>query len=186
MRLIEHWQSLATSALLLPAAFAELPQSATAGDIRIMERYVGEFRSPPHHFDDGKTEYYHLVKYQWFDRTKTIVKFTISMVIPSQNRVLTTAEGFYGYDSVEKRLYVFGAFSHGTSGWGSICEFDHATGTRTVCARSMEPDGSLTHVRDSFEIVDADTWKNTTRIRKDGSGDWELAYEGTYRRVDDD
>jgi hypothetical protein len=50
----------------------------------------------------------------------------------------------------------------------------------------MEPDGSLTHVRDSFEIVDADTWKNTTRIRKDGSGDWELAYEGTYRRVDDD
>ncbi len=150
-----------------------------------MERYIGEFRSPTQLFDDGKTEYHHLLKYQWFDRAKTIVKFTISMAIPSQDRVLTTGEGFYGFDAVEKRLYVFGAFSHGASGWGTICELDHATGARTVCARTSEPDGSVTHVRDSFEIVDADHWKNTTRICKGESGDWEVVYQGSYTRVTD-
>ena len=177
--------TLATVILLVPAASAEEPQAAAAADMRIMERYIGEFRSPTHLFDDGKTKHHHLVKYQWFDRAKTIVKFTISMSIPSQDRVLTTAEGFYGYDSVARQLYVFGAFSHGTSGRGTICAFDHATGARTVCALSMEPDGSLTHVRDSFEIVDGDSWKNSTRIRKGDSADWQLVHEGVYRRVAD-
>lgn len=167
------------------AVAAELSAPVTAQDMKIMERYIGEFRSATQLFDDGKTEYHHLLKYQWFDRAKTVVKFTISMAIPSQERVLTIGEGFYGYDAVDKRMYVFGVFSHGASGWGTICEFDHDTGARTVCVRSSETDGSVTHVRDSFEIVDADHWKNSTRARKGESGDWELVYEGSYTRVAD-
>jgi len=179
----------ATVALLLGMslpAFAgpDEAQAASAGDMRIMEPYIGEFRSVTHVFDDGKTEYHHLVKYQWFDRPKSIVKFTISMAIPAQQRVITTAEGFYGFDSIEDRLYVFGAFNDGTSGSGTICKFDHAKGSRTVCARSMNPDGSVTHVQDSFEVVDSDTWKNETRARQGGAGEWQLVYQGVYTRVD--
>jgi len=177
--------TLAIAALLCATAQAEAPPPATAEDMRIMDRYVGLFRSATQVFDDGRTEYHHLLRYEWFDRGETIVKFTISMAIPSQDRVLTTGEGFYGYDAVEKRIYVFGAFSHGASGWGTLCELDHATGARTVCARTSEPDGSFTHVRDSFEIVDADTWKNTTRARKSEDDDWAVVYEGRYTRVAD-
>lgn len=168
------------SILLPPAAGAE---PASAGDIRIMERYIGEFRSPTYLFDDGKTEHHFSVRYEWFDRPRTLVKFTILMSIPSQDRVITNAEGFYGYDSVRKELYVYGAFSYGASGWGTICEFDLETGARTVCARTMEPDGSLTYVRDSFEVVDDDTWRNTTRIRKGETGEWVKAHEGIYSRT---
>jgi len=159
------------------------PQHATAGDMRIMKPYIGEFRSPTQKFDDGKTEYHHVVKYEWFDRPQTIAKVTISMVIPSQDRVLTSAEEFYGFDSIQNQLYVFGAFNDGTSGLGTICVFNHETGSRTVCVRSMNPDGSLTHVRDSFEVVDESTWKNTTRVRQGENGEWKLVYEGTYTHI---
>ncbi len=158
-------------------------QPATAADMRIMEPYIGEFRSPTAKFDDGETEYHHVLEYAWFDRPKTIVKFTISTVIPSQDRVITTAEGFYSLDRIGKHIDVFGAFSDGTSGTGTICEFNHATGSRTVCASSVNPDGTVTQVRDAFEIIDKDTWKNRTRIRQQGGGDWTLAYEGTYSRI---
>jgi hypothetical protein len=165
------------------AAIAEAErQAASARDIRIMEPYIGEFRSPPQLFDDGKTEHHFLVKYQWFDSAETIVKVTISMVIPLQNRVIATAEGFYGFDSIDNRLFVFGAFTDGSRGFGSICEFRHATGARTVCVRSMNPDGSVTHVRDAFEVIDCNTWKNTTRIRTGEEGEWTLVHEGTYTR----
>jgi len=159
------------------------PMRATAADMRVMEPYLGEFRSATQLFDDGKTEHHFLVKYEWFDRGQSIVKFTISMVIPSQDRVLRNAEGFYGFDSIRRQLYVFGAFSHGASGWGTICEFDLDTGARTICAQTMNPDGTVTHVRDAFEMVDASSWKNTTRIRHQEEGDWQLAHEGIYTRI---
>jgi len=161
------------------------PQQATVADMRIMEPYIGEFRSPTRLFDDGKTEFYHLVRYQWFDQPKTIVKFTIAMAIPSQGRVITTAEGFYGFDSIKRQLYVFGAFTRGTSGRGTICEFNLATAARTVCARSMSADGTITDVRDAFEVNDGNSWRNATRIRTGEADDWKLVHESTYTRVND-
>ncbi|MGH8198330.1 MAG: hypothetical protein ACRETI_09165 [Steroidobacteraceae bacterium] len=182
-----RYQSCALALLLGVAgmSMAESPdsQTATAGDMRILEPYIGEFRSPTQKFDDGNTEYHHVVKYEWFDRPQTIAKVTISMVIPSQDRVISSAEGFYGFDSIQDQLYVFGAFNDGTSGLGTICVFNHETGSRTVCVRSMNPDGSVTHVRDSFEVVDENTWKNTTRLRQGENGEWKLVYEGIYTRI---
>lgn len=184
--------ALAATAALGPSTEGEqavttrydaVPQRAAADDMRIMAPYIGEFRSATHTFDDGKTEHYFVVKYEWFDRARTIVRFTISMVIPSQGRTLVNSEGFYGFDPFLERLYVFGAFTHGTSGWGSICEFNHDTGARTVCAKSKSADGVATHVRDAFEVVDDNTWKNKTRVREGERGEWQLVYEGTYTRV---
>lgn len=166
-----------------PTPYDAASQRATADDMRIMAPYIGEFRSATHTFDDGKTEHYFIVKYEWFDRPRTIVRFTISMVIPSQGRTLVNSEGFYGFDPFHQQLYVFGAFTHGMSGWGSICEFSHETGARIVCAKSKGADGVVTYVRDAFEVIDDNTWKNKTRIREGEGGEWKLAHEGTYTRV---
>lgn len=183
MRYRSCWLSLLLVGPVPSIAESQDTQPATAADMRIMESYIGEFRSPTHKFDDGNTEYHHIVKYEWFDRPKTIVKVTISMAIPSQDRVIRSAEAFYGFDSIQDQLFVFGAFNDGTSGSGTICKFNHETGSRTICARSMNPDGSITHVQDSFEVVDKNTWRNSTQVKEGDDGEWKLAYEGTYTRV---
>lgn len=167
----------------VPESKDAAPQRATADDMRIMAPYIGEFRSSTHTFDDGKTEHHFIIRYEWFDGPRTIVKFTVSMVIPSQDRVIVNAEGFYGFDPFHDQLYVFGAFSHGMSGWGSVCEFNHQTGARTVCARSKGADGVVSYVRDAFERVDENTWKNRTSVREGEDGEWKLVYEDTYARV---
>jgi hypothetical protein len=158
------------------------PQHATADDLRLFDRYIGSFRSQVNKFDDGTTEYFNKIVYTWFDHDKTIVKFTVATVIPSLDRVIVTAEGFYGYDPFDKRLYVFGAFTNGTTGWGSIGEFDRDTGVRVVWAQSVNADGVVTHVRDAFEPIDTDSWRNRTSIRLGDETDWNLVYEETFTR----
>lgn len=158
------------------------PQQATVDDVRLFDRYIGKFRSQWSKFDDGTTEYFNTVAYEWFDHEKTIVKFTVATVIPSMDRVIVTAEGFYGYDPFNKRLYVFGAFTNGTTGWGSIGEFNRDTGTRAVWAQSMDANGIVTYVRDEFQPIDADSWKNKTSIRQGDEGDWDVVYEETFTR----
>ena len=78
-----------------------------------------------HLFDDGKTEHFFTVSYQWFDQKKSIVKYAVATVIPSQNRTIVNSEGFYGFDPFNDRLYVLGAFRNGMSGFGSVGVFDH-------------------------------------------------------------
>lgn len=166
-----------------PAGESFEPQRATPEDMKIMAPYIGTFRSPTQLFDDGKTEHYFTVSYEWFDRARTIVKFTVSMVIPSQDRTLVNSEGFYGFDPFEDRLYVFGAFTRGMTGWGAMCRFDHDTGARAVCARSKTPDGNVVSVRDTFEPVNADSWRNRTWVREGEEGEWKPVHEGIYTRI---
>jgi hypothetical protein len=161
----------------------ETPQSASAEDMKIFERYIGTFRSESKVFDDGETEYYFTIAYNWYDQPKSIVKFTVSMNIPSKDRVMALSEGFYGYDPFNKQLYTFGVFSQGMTGWGSLGVFDHETGARSTWAKSMGPDGVVTHVRDSFEVIDEDHWTNKTSIRQGDAADWTVISEDSYSRV---
>ncbi len=175
-------QAIRSMAALALAVVATAAAGAEPADIRILAPYIGKFRSAAQRFDDGKTEYYYTIEYRWFDRPQTIVQFTVATVIPSQDRVIVNAEGFYGFDPFHDQLYVFAAFAHGVSGWGSICEANPETGARTVCARSMS-DGVVTEVRDGFEMLDADRWRNRTLVRTDGQAEWTLAHEAVYTRV---
>jgi len=170
-----------------PAMVAnEVPQIAKPDDMKIFEPYIGTFRSGSKLFDDSEIEYYFTVTYQWFDKGKTIVKYTVAMEIPEQGRTLVNSEGFYGYDPFNQNLYVFGAFTRGMTGWGAVGKFDHESGNRETWAKSMGPDNVVTHVRDTFQYIDADHWLNRTFIRQDEAGEWKIVVEDDYTRVKTD
>jgi len=172
-------------ALMMNSANAAevIPQPASPADMKIFEPYIGTFRSENKRFDDSEIEYHFTVSYHWFDQAKTIVKYVVAMEIPVQNRTIINSEGFYGYDPFNENLYVFGAFKRGMTGWGTVGKFDHETGARETWARSMDPDGVVTHVRDTFQRIDADHWANRTFIRSGDDTEWNLVVEDDYSRV---
>jgi len=159
------------------------PQAATPEDMRIFEPYIGSFRSESKPFDNSEVEYHFTISYQWFDKPKSIVKYVVAMEIPAQERTLVLSEGFYGYDPFNQQLYVFGAFTRGQSGWGTVGLFDHANGRRETWARSMTPDGKVVHVRDTFERLDDNHWNNKTYVRQGEEPDWKVVSEDHYTRV---
>jgi hypothetical protein len=159
------------------------PQRASAADMRsVFEPIIGEFRSPDQLFDDGKTGYYFRVSYQWFDAGRTIVRFTVTTVIPSQSRLVTNAEGFYWLDPLQGRIAVFGAFANGMTGTGAISRFDTASGRHEVRATSIDGSGAVTHVRDAFEILGPDAWRNVTRVQAGDDPEWRVVHDETYSR----
>ena len=128
-------------------------------------------------------DFHYIVEYSWFDTAHTIVKFTVSTLYVGDERASVNADGFYGYDPFNQRLYTFGAFASGMTGFGAVGSFDRGTGKRITWARSQGPDGVTTYVRDSFESVDADTWTDVTSIwRSDGDG-WRVVYRDTFTRI---
>lgn len=159
-------------------------RSAGAQDMGIMAPYIGTFRGSTKVFDDGETEYYFAVRYEWWSPEQTIVKFTVSMVIPSQERSLVRSEGYYGFDPFEGRLLVFGVFTGGMMGRGFVGSFDHNAGTHEVWARSMDAEGVVTWVRDGFELIDEDHWRNRTLMRRGDQTHWQQVHEDTYSRLD--
>jgi len=165
------------------AAADETPQPATPVDMKIFEPYIGTFKSESKRFDDSDIEYHFTVSYQWYDKAKTIVKYTVAMEIPVQERTTINSEGFYGYDAFNKNLYVFGAFTRGMTGWGTVGKFDHESGNRETWARSMGPDNVVIHVRDTFQHIDTDHWSNRTFLRSGDDSEWELVAEDRYSRV---
>jgi len=158
-------------------------QSATPGDLTIKAPFIGSFRGSTQLFDDGETEYYFVLNYDWWDADKNFVKFTVSMVIPSQDRTLVRSEGFYGFDRFSGRLYVFGVFSGGMTGQGFIGQFDHDAGTHEIWARSVDPEGVVTWVRDCFEVIDADHWRNRTLIRRGEETEFQEVHQDIYTRL---
>jgi len=160
------------------------PQPASAIDMKIFEPYIGTFRSENKRFDDSDIEYHFTVSYRWYDQGKTIVKYTVAMEIPAQDRTIINSEGFYGYDPFNKNLYVFGAFTRGMTGWGTVGKFDHESGDRETWAKSMNPDNVVTHVRDTFQHVDDDHWINRTFVRSGDEPEWTLVVEDQYTRTD--
>jgi len=167
------------------AADIDTPQAASADDMKIFEPYIGKFRSEAKLFDDSDIEYFFTVSYQWYDQGKSIVKYVVAMEIPAQERSVEMSEGFYGYDPFNKNLYVFGAFTRGQTGWGTVGKFDHETGARETWARSMNPENTVIHVRDTFRQVDSDNWTNKTFIRPQGEAEWKLVVDDQYSRMTD-
>ncbi|MEZ5921287.1 MAG: hypothetical protein R3C60_08025 [Parvularculaceae bacterium] len=173
---------LLISAAPAAALEADEPQGASPADMRIFEPYIGTFKSSTNKFDDGKTDYYFTLDYHWYDKQKTIVKYTVSMVIPSQDRTIVNSEGFYGYDAFNERLYVFGAFTRGMTGWGSVGRFDHETGARETWAKSKDEQG-VTYVRDTFTLDGDSGWKNKTYLRINDETEWKVVHEDSYTRI---
>lgn len=159
------------------------PQHATPDDVHVFDPYIGRFESKQFRDEESGETFHYIAQYEWFDSKHSIVRFTISMVTESSKQESTIGQGFYGFDPFEERLYVFGAFASGSSGFGSVGEFDRKTHHRVTWARSKGPDGRTIHVRDSFELVDQDRWKNVTSIRAGDDDEWTVVYEDTFTRI---
>lgn len=165
-------------------AFDGEPQSATPSDMQIMHPYIGTFRSKDYTFDDSETDYHFEIAYEWFDSEQTIVQWTVTMVIPEQQRRLVNGQGYYGYDAFDGQIYVFGAFTRGVTGWGAMGRFDADSGAREIWARSRDAEGLDTFVRDRFELLDDKRWRNETWLRTGDETEWKKVHEGVYTRID--
>ena len=177
---------LVVAGALVPSAIRaaeETPQRATREDMKLFEHKIGTFRSPTYLFDDGKTEHYFTIGYEWFDRDKTIVKVDVRTVIPSQSRTIVNSEAFYWHDPVKQQILVFGAFARGMVGSGAVGTFDHDAGTHTVWATSIDVKGTAMHVRDMFQAIDKNSWKNKTWVRMGDETEWKVVHEAVYTRV---
>lgn len=184
--------ALLAAATALPVAAPALaqqetvaPQSATAADMALFAPYIGRFRSEDKVFEDSAVTYHYEIDYRWYDRQRSIVSYALALVIPEQDRRLEIGDGFYYFDRVNNRIGVFGAFPDGRVGQGTMGQFDRETHARTVWVDGVGPDGSVTQVRDRFEIIDADSWRNVTRIRRAGE-DWQQVNADTYTRIGED
>jgi hypothetical protein len=124
---------------------------------------------------------HYVVEYAWFDDTRSIVRFTVIAVREATAREAPITEGFYGFDPFHGRLYTFAAFTWDATGWGTVGESDHQTSRRVTFARSRGPDGVTTWVRDAFENIDRDSWRNVTSIRQGDEASWMRARRRAQR-----
>lgn len=168
-----------------PIDFDEVEwQSATVDDMAVLEAYIGDFRSETHVAQGSGKEYFFTISYEWYNDAKTVIKWTIDTHIPADDVVRRNGEGFYAFDPFENRIMVTGFFpSRPVTGRGWISDFDPETGERVVRVMAMSPDGQVTQVRDTFRVIDEDTWANATFISVDG-GDWQALPQGTYTRIE--
>lgn len=47
----------------------------------------------------------------------------------------------------------------------------------------MDVDGVVTHVRDEFEMIDDDSFRNRTSICQSNKQEWRVVSENTYSRI---
>lgn len=161
-------------------------QSASVDDMAFLDAYIGNFRSETHTAAASRKEYYFTVRYQWYNAARTVMKWSIDTHTPADGVVRRNGEGFYAYDPFEKRIMVTGFFpARPVTSKGWISEFDPETGDRVVRIMAMSPDGQVTQIRDTFRIIDEDTWANATYISING-GEWRALPPGTYTRIEAD
>lgn len=158
------------------------PRAATIEDMRVLDPYVGRFRSEDKVFDDSDTRYFFVIDYSWYDRNRTILRYSLERHIPSMDRVDGIGDGFYYYDRAKQRIGVFGVFPDGRQGAGSMGEFDPGDHSRAVWVDAFGPDGRPVEVHDAFELVDEDNWRNVTHIKVDG-GEWQEIGRDNYTRL---
>lgn len=162
----------------------ESPQHATADDMHVFDPYIGRFRSKTFEDEESGKTFHHVVEYRWFDALRSVVEFTVSTVV-GEDAERVNSRGFYGYDPFHEQLYVIAALTQGGSGFGTVGEFDRATRRRVTWARSRTPDGRTMHVRDAFEVVDENSWKDVTSVREGEEGEWRVVYRDTFTRIAD-
>ncbi len=167
-----------------PIDFDEVEwQSASVEDMAFLDAYVGNFRSQTYTAEGSGKEYFFTIRYEWYNTARTVMKWTIDMHVPVDGIVRRNGEGFYAFDPFENRIMVIGFFpGRPVTGKGWISEFDVATGDRAVRIMAMTPDGRVTQIRDTFRIIDEDTWANATYVSMDG-GQWQALPPGTYTRI---
>lgn len=159
-------------------------QSASVDDMAFLDAYIGDFRSETHVAQGSGKEYFFTISYEWYNSAKTVIKWTIDTHIPADDVVRRNGEGFYAFDPFENRIMVTGFFpARPVTSKGWLSEFDPETGERVVRVVAMSPDGQVTQVRDTFWVIDEDTWGNATFISVDG-GDWQALPQGTYTRIE--
>ncbi|MDX1570904.1 MAG: hypothetical protein R3200_10480 [Xanthomonadales bacterium] len=167
-----------------PVDFAKVDwPTASVEDMRLLEPYVGAFRGDTLTAQSG-TEYFFLVRYEWYDRPKQILKYTLTTHIPERGEARPLGEGFYRFDPTTERIEVAGIFRDGRAGSGFMSVLDPQTHEREVRIQGASPDGTINQVRDTFWIIDEDTWGNRTFIATP-EGEWQVVSEGTYRRVEE-
>ena len=160
----------------------DLAKPATADDIGLFGSYVGEFHSDRLTFDDGETEYFFSLRYEWFDPAKTTLKYSVTMVIPEQDREILNSEGYYGFDPFEKRIFVVSAFKRMGVSLAVLEHSDPDAGERRMLGRIQRPGGNVTLVSDQFEWIDDDSFQNRAFTCTTESGEWTQVYEGIYTR----
>jgi len=159
------------------------PRPASADDIRIMEPYIGTFRSPTTANEQFGEPTFYEVTYEWVDEGQTSVAVRVTTVGDESSTVHSFLKGFYGFDPVDERLFAAAVFSWGGAGIADLGEFDHATGRRVVHARALGPEGTVIHIRDVFDVIDADRWRDRTYTRVGDEGEWKQVYEDVFTRV---
>jgi hypothetical protein len=171
------------AAMLATDDVFEYALPATRQDAAFFDSYVGEFHSDRLTFDDGETEYYFALRYDWFDEGRTTLEYSASMVIPGQDRKVLRSKGFYGYDPFGERIYVAGASRQFGLSFAVLEHSDPGAGERRMLGRLQRPDGNVTLVSDQFEWIDADTFRNRAFVCTSESADWSKVYEGVYTRI---
>ena len=184
--------ALCVSATHAPAARGqELPfdpdaevRAATAEDIHVLDPYIGRFRSPTTENERLGEPTYHEVTYRWIDEGRTTAAFRVATIGAESGEEHSFVEGYYGYDPFDRRLFAVAAFSWGGAGIASVGEFDLETGYRVIHARAPGADGTVTRIRDVFDVIDADTWRDRTYASAGDGDEWTLVYEDVFSRVD--
>ena len=157
-------------------------QETNIQDMEMFQPYIGTFRGETYTADSG-TEYYFTITYAYYDLARTVVKYTLETHIPSRQQIRPLGEGFYMWDAFTSRIKVVGVFRDGRIGSGFMSPFDPETGAREVRIRASNPDGSQTQVRDTFWLIDENSWGNKTYISNKGAP-WQAISETVYTRIE--
>ena len=155
-------------------------QTADVADMALFEPFIGRFVSDDKTSAQGTT-YRFIIDYDWYDTKKTVVKYTLEIEFPEQDDIRSIGEGYYRFDPLTRRIAVVGVFRDGRSGAGFMTPFDVETGSREVRIRTALPGGNAGEVRDTFWVIDPDTWGNRTFMRS-GDAPWRQVSEDVYRR----
>jgi hypothetical protein len=159
-------------------------QTASVEDMTFLDAYIGDFRSETFSTGDSGKAYFFTIRYAWYNAAKTVIKWTIDTHIPADDLVRRNGEGFYAFDPFENRIMVTGFFpGRPVTSKGWMSEFDPETGERVVRIMAMSPDGQVTQVRDTFWIIDENTWGNATYVSVDG-GEWQALPQAVYTRIE--
>ena len=158
-------------------------QSAKASDMQVFAPYIGRFKSETSFHPQLKKNIHFIIDYDWFDRSHKIVAYRVSYFIEDENKLVINAQGYYGYDSIDKKLFNVQVNVFGGSSFGWIKNFDVSSHTRENFGRFVDQKGRLTYIRDVFKVVDKNSWSNVTYRRLESEEKWQQLSAETFTRT---
>jgi len=155
---------------------------ASTSSMATFEPYIGRWISPPRDGQLGKSQF--IIEYRWFDANKSVVKLFITLRVEGEDQDRAQWEGFYGVHPIDGYIYYHGVNVGGRSAIGGVVEFDIEKGTRTSFYQGKTPDGEIMNVRDSFSVIDQNSWRSVTSL-KPGAGEWQTASDTVYTKIEE-